>query len=167
MLREALRITDLGGLVTDRVYALCMARPAFVASEALSAAGLDSALLRKLMPRVDPDHVMVRVAHPWFSALWGKRIVGVCMAWGIYVRPHIEEIHRRGEQPARIGRLIAHELMHLEQWRRLGALGHGVQYVGDYLRGRVAGQSHWEAYRAIRLEREARQAARLLMANPA
>ena len=37
-----------------------------------------------------------------------------------------------------------------------------MQYVGDYLKGRFRGLSHWDAYRAVRLEQEARAAARLI-----
>lgn len=52
-----------------------------------------------------------------------------------------------------------HELMHIEQWRRLGAFRHVTQYLGDYLRHRYGGFGHWKAYRAIRLEEEARDIA--------
>lgn len=55
----------------------------------------------------------------------------------------------------RVG-LIAHELVHVEQWRRLGVVRFLVQYLGDYLHGRRAGLDHWAAYRALRLEEEAR-----------
>jgi hypothetical protein len=67
-----------------------------------------------------------------------------------------------GQRPAvakRDGLLMVHELTHLEQYRRLGAGRHTARYVGDYLRGRVRGRRHWDAYRDIRLEREARDVA--------
>ena len=69
------------------------------------------------------------------------------------------ERFREGAEPERFGRLIVHELMHIEQWRRLGAFRHVTQYAGDYLRNRFQGFGHWESYRAIRLEEEARAVA--------
>lgn len=52
-------------------------------------------------------------------------------------------------------RLVAHELVHVRQWRELGALGFVLRYVGSYLRWRVRGYGHWGAYRRIPLEIEA------------
>jgi hypothetical protein len=52
--------------------------------------------------------------------------------------------------------LIGHELVHVEQWRRLGAVRFGVGYLGAYVKARRAGLGHWDAYRAIPLEQEAR-----------
>ena len=51
--------------------------------------------------------------------------------------------------------LLAHELVHVRQWRQLGVLGFLVRYVGAYLRWRVRGYGHWAAYRRIPLEVEA------------
>jgi Domain of unknown function (DUF4157) len=55
--------------------------------------------------------------------------------------------------------LLAHELVHVRQYHRLGAAAFLGYYVGEYLRGRLAGASHAEAYRAISFEREAEAAA--------
>jgi len=55
--------------------------------------------------------------------------------------------------------LLAHELVHVRQYRRLGAAAFLGHYVGEYLRGRLAGASHAEAYRAISFEREAEEEA--------
>ena len=52
--------------------------------------------------------------------------------------------------------LLAHELVHVEQWRVHGAVGFLRTYLGDYLRARRAGLGHWAAYRAIAFEAEAR-----------
>ena len=60
---------------------------------------------------------------------------------------------RRGHE-ADVG-LIAHELVHVEQWRKLGVVAFLVRYLGDYVNGRRAGLGHWDAYRAIRFEAEA------------
>ena len=52
--------------------------------------------------------------------------------------------------------LIAHELVHVEQWRRLGVVRFLRGYLGAYVRGRRSGLGHWPAYRAIPFEAEAR-----------
>lgn len=52
-------------------------------------------------------------------------------------------------------RLLRHELAHVAQWRRLGVPGFLARYLGAYMRGRLAGRTHREAYRAIPLERDA------------
>ena len=57
-------------------------------------------------------------------------------------------------------RLMAHELVHVRQWRDLGVLGFLRRYLGAYLRWRLRGYSHWGAYRRIPLEVEAEWQAR-------
>ena len=52
--------------------------------------------------------------------------------------------------------LLAHELVHVRQWRELGAVRFGWRYLATYFRGRAAGLSHQRAYEAIPLEVEAR-----------
>lgn len=52
-------------------------------------------------------------------------------------------------------RLLRHERVHVEQWRRLGVVGFLRRYVGAYLRWRLHGHGHWDAYRRIPLEIEA------------
>lgn len=61
---------------------------------------------------------------------------------------------RRGD-----GLLIAHELVHVQQWSRLGARAFLQQYLGSYVRNLVRLRSHDLAYRAIPLEVEARERA--------
>jgi hypothetical protein len=56
--------------------------------------------------------------------------------------------------------LLAHEQVHLRQWRRLGPFGFLRRYVGAYLRWRLRGYGHWAAYRRIPLEIEAEWEAR-------
>jgi len=55
--------------------------------------------------------------------------------------------------------LLAHELVHVRQWRELGAGRFLWRYLGAYVRGRAAGLGHQRAYEAIPLEVEARQLA--------
>jgi hypothetical protein len=64
---------------------------------------------------------------------------------------------RRGHDDDRD--LIAHELVHVRQWRELGALSFLARYLGAYSRGRWRGLGHRAAYEAIPLEAEARTVA--------
>ena len=61
---------------------------------------------------------------------------------------------RRGHEHDR--ELIAHELVHVRQWRELGAVRFLALYLGTYARGRWRGLGHKAAYEAIPLEAEAR-----------
>jgi len=68
----------------------------------------------------------------------------------------------RRDRTADVG-LLAHELVHVQQWREMGALRFLGRYLGDYLRGRLRGLGHWDAYRAISLEADARAATSALL----
>ena len=129
----------------------------FSAAEPIRAAGIDEGRLAATLPRVDPSRVPVWRAAAWFRALWPKGITAMALPWGIYLAP--EALTRT---PETLGPLMVHELTHIEQWRRLGPLGWARSYLGDYFRGRRRGLPHFEAYRAIRLEVEARDVARAL-----
>jgi hypothetical protein len=52
--------------------------------------------------------------------------------------------------------LVAHELVHVEQWRERRAVPFLVRYLGEYVRLRIRGLGHWAAYSAISFEAEAR-----------
>jgi hypothetical protein len=52
--------------------------------------------------------------------------------------------------------LIAHELVHVRQWRELGAVRFLTRYLGAYARARGRGLGHQAAYEAIPFEAEAR-----------
>ena len=52
--------------------------------------------------------------------------------------------------------LLAHELVHVEQWREFGPVRFLWRYLSEYVRARLAGQRHWQAYAAISFEAEAR-----------
>ncbi|MFN2385659.1 MAG: DUF4157 domain-containing protein [Thermoanaerobaculia bacterium] len=58
--------------------------------------------------------------------------------------------------------LLAHELTHVAQYRRLGFLPFLTRYLREYLRLRWAGRDHGRAYREISFEREAMAAERAL-----
>ena len=55
--------------------------------------------------------------------------------------------------------LLCHEMVHVRQWEELGVPRFLWRYLSSYLRGRLRGLSHQDAYRAIPLEVEARQVA--------
>ncbi|MEX0825996.1 MAG: hypothetical protein WD184_04475 [Acidimicrobiia bacterium] len=129
----------------------------FSIAEAVDAAGIDRAALAQALPRVDATRVPVWEAARWFRFFWARGVTAVALPWGVYVHPD-----RLRASLADLGPLMVHELTHIEQWRRLGAIGWLRSYVGDYLRSRRGGLPHHDAYRAIGLEVEARgTAARL------
>ena len=93
------------------------------------------------VPRVDVERVrliVVPVLTPGIVAMTVGRFVFL----------------RRGHE-ADVG-LLAHELVHVQQWREFGAPRFLVRYLGAYIRGRARGLGHWDAYRAIPFEVEAR-----------
>jgi hypothetical protein len=53
--------------------------------------------------------------------------------------------------------LLQHELVHVRQWRELGVVAFLRCYLGAYLRARLDGYDHREAYRRVPLEVEARR----------
>lgn len=57
-------------------------------------------------------------------------------------------------------RLLRHELVHVEQWRRFGVVGFLRRYLGAYLVWRLRGHGHRAAYRRIPFEIEAEWLAR-------
>lgn len=65
---------------------------------------------------------------------------------------------RRGHADSR--QLMAHELVHVQQWDRLGAPAFLAQYLGAYARNLGRLRRHRAAYLAIPLEVEARERAR-------
>ena len=135
------------------------------AADVLPATGLAAGELRDVMPRVDPSQVRVRSATPGFVRTWAKCIRAVTMPWAVYFHPEVMARYTRGEGLERVGLLMVHELMHVEQLARMGAVRHSAHYVRDYLRGRLGGSSHWDAYRNVQLEAEARAATRLVAAR--
>ena len=82
--------------------------------------------------------------------------------WAVYVHPNTAKRFGGADRDLSLGILMVHELMHVEQLARLGVLAHSIQYLTDYIRGRAKRLGHWEAYRQIRLEVEARAAASLV-----
>ncbi len=65
---------------------------------------------------------------------------------------------RRGHAGSAL--LVAHELVHVEQWSRLGVVEFLRRYFGAYAENLIRLRSHRAAYLAIPLEVEARDRAR-------
>ncbi len=61
--------------------------------------------------------------------------------------------------------LLRHELVHVRQWRRYGAVGFGVRYLGSYLLWRLRRKGHKGAYLRIPMEIEADWVARRQLAT--
>ena len=101
--------------------------------------------------------VPVRAAPTWMRRLWFPGISGMTMPWAIYVHPHV---YRRGSA-AVIG-LLLHELVHVDQMRRDGAVRFLGRYLWEYAAGLLAGMGHTAAYRRISFEVEARHASERL-----
>ena len=127
-------------------------------ADVLEVAGVPARHYGDVMPRVHPERVEVREAPAWLLLFWVRGISAITLPWAVYVHPEVMDRYRRGDGLDRIGRLMVHVLMHVEQLARMGVVRHTLQYVADYLRGRFSGLGHWAAYRSVRLEREARAA---------
>lgn len=120
---------------------------------------LESATLWAALFPLTPDAVRIRTAPLPMRLAWGGRVSAMTLGSTVFVdRVFLAHSTQEG-----LSRLIAHELMHARQWRRLGVVGFLASYLGDYLWARLRGLSHGMAYRQIRLEVEAEQFADSLM----
>jgi hypothetical protein len=120
----------------------------------LTASGISPAAVAALLPAVELDDVAVRPAPRWLARIWGSDISAMTLRTTIYVRSSLLD-----SDPATLGPLIVHELVHVQQWAQLGIARFLWRYMTGYLRGRLTGLSHPDAYRAIPLEIEAREIA--------
>ncbi|MCI0425264.1 MAG: DUF4157 domain-containing protein [Actinobacteria bacterium] len=117
----------------------------------LADAGYDSEELRAELHPVVIEKVKVMPASRLVRALWGSDISAMTLGRLVLVAPAALSGDRKT-----LGRLMVHELVHVRQWTDYGVVGFLRRYLGDYLRGRRQGAGHRLAYRAIRLEAEAR-----------
>ena len=121
------------------------------AGEALAPAGLLTTEVRVALHPIPLERVRLRVAPDWLLRILGPEIQGVTYGRFIFIDRDV----LLGE-PRRLGLLVVHELTHYRQWVDGGVLGFTLPYVWDYLRGRMRGLGHRDAYRANRFEVEAR-----------
>ena len=132
----------------------------FPAIEALEAGGLDLEALARIAPGVDPERLLIREARPWFERLILRRAAAIALPYVVYVRSRTYTRPRPD-----LTRLVVHELVHVSQWREEGYVRFAARYIGDYLRQRLQGRPHNEAYLAIRYEAEARACTDELLAR--
>jgi hypothetical protein len=125
-----------------------------IAGQLLGGAGLDTPELRAIIHPIDPDRIALRRAPRLVMAFWRRGIDAMTIGTWIMVRPDL-----LGGDPARLARLAIHELVHVRQWADFGFFGFLRRYLSDYWSSRRQGQDPTNAYRAIRLEREAREVA--------
>ena len=123
----------------------------------LGSSGLDPIRVRLLVHPVTPESVVVRPAPALLRRFWGKGIRAMTLGSRIYLDPGF-----LGEPGRAGGVLLVHEMIHTRQWRELGFLGFVRRYLGDYIRGRLQGKDHRQAYMDIRFEVEARRLAALI-----
>jgi hypothetical protein len=102
-----------------------------------------------------PD-AQIRYAHVRLVDAARARIVVVpCLTPGVAAMTLGRFVLVRRGHERNVG-LIAHELVHVEQWRERGPARFLVEYLRSYVSGRRAGLGHRAAYRAIPFEQEAR-----------
>lgn len=121
-------------------------------------------LLAEAFPGLEPDRVRIHVGLPWWTRLAPIR-VRATLRNRVFVAPDVDLRSAAGIA------LLAHELVHVAQWRRAGRGAppglrwavFPVRYVGSYLRARWRGLDRLSAYRAIPYEEEARRFERMVL----
>ncbi len=121
------------------------------AAEVLERSGLQVAELLEAIRPVRPESVTVKTAPAAMRRVWGKGIQAMTLGYNVFVDPRVIA------GPARkFGLLMAHELVHVRQWREQGLFGFAGKYLGGYLHGRRKRLGHRGAYLQIEQELEAR-----------
>lgn len=100
---------------------------------------------------LDSDSVTVAKMPHLLEAVLGDGVHAITLGSRIFVRTDMYDSVVRGDEPE----LIAHELVHVRQWRRYGRLGFLAKYLSDYTRLRLLGLTHGQAYRGIGFEHAA------------
>lgn len=110
----------------------------------------DTPELRRRLEPVQPEAVEVRPVPRALLRVWPKWAAAMSVPWRVWVRPDVLY-----GNPAFLAEIVAHELVHVRQWRTNGVVGFLRHYLADYARGRLNRLGHLGAYRAIRFETEA------------
>lgn len=114
-------------------------------------------LFRGFFPDVDLDRVRVHDTLPWIARFAPISVRAMALGRDIYFDGNFDPDSAGGIAT------IGHELVHVSQWRRtgrfleraLGPISFAARYLGAYAVNRLRGMGKWDAYRAIRFEREA------------
>ena len=115
--------------------------------------GPERRVFERLVPGVDLDLVDV-VSLPGRVSAVAPSLGAITIGRRIFVRPGVFE----GDLGLLLD-LLAHEVVHVSQWRRHGPVGFLVRYLVDYAVLRADGHGHTEAYLRIPAEEEARSVA--------
>lgn len=95
--------------------------------------------------------VRVRIGFPPFTSwLLRRRVIAITFGRSIWIHPNVLE-----STPGMLQPILRHELVHVEQYRRDGTIPFLGRYLSEYIRGRLAGLGHYDAYLGISYEREA------------
>lgn len=125
-------------------------------STSLRAGGLDPVAVARRCGLDDVDVARIRPAPGWMTGSWIGPVAAMTLWRTVFVRRSVLE-----GDPRRLAVLLVHELVHVRQWAEQGVLRFLGRYLGDYLRARLAGRGHADAYRSIRAEVEADALARV------
>jgi uncharacterized protein DUF4157 len=97
----------------------------------------------------------VKTPYPWWlRPLLAKRVAAITLGRRVYVAAGIAE--------SELEHLMRHELVHVRQIARLGALRFYWRYIAEYISLRRSGFSSGDAYRNISFEIEALAAEKTL-----
>ena len=113
-------------------------------TEIIAASGLTDSPFDESDVRIVPMPRMVQLLMP-------RGVSAITLGSTIMIRPDRYERALEGEE----AELVAHELIHVEQWRRYGPVGFLRRYLLDYARLRMIGLTHDQAYRGIGFEHDA------------
>ena len=105
---------------------------------------------------LDATGVTLVAMPPWMRTVLSGRVAAITIGTLVFVSPSRFEVVVSGNDPE----LLAHELIHVGQWRERGPVAFLIRYVSEYLRLRRCGLDHQVAYRHISFEWEAYAGAR-------
>ncbi len=111
---------------------------------------------------VDPSRVVFRPIPRWLLPLFAGAVRAITFDRTVLVHPEFFDEVVAGDSPE----LVAHELIHVRQWAEAGVVTFLVRYVADYLRLRVLGCGHDDAYRHIGYEWAAYSGAAHIVQRP-
>ena len=97
---------------------------------------------------LDISGVSIRMMPYWMQMALGTSVAAITLGNNIFAAKDRYEAVVSGKNPG----LVVHELVHVDQWRREGSVAFVSRYVSEYVRNRMIGLDHRNAYRAIGFE---------------